>query len=185
MYYLIVVIIMIVFGIYQFWFRAEDIFWNEVILIVVAAFIGFVICATTSKVTHEQYSVKTDLYAINDSIGNNYKMSGSTFLVIGGVSGDSYNSYNVNYAYKDTNGIIRPQQEKFDYKNDKFGYLEDGLNYYERIYEAAYITNSDFAIWFFNVSAEKDKVKDSEKTIDNIFHVPVNSVEKSSDIDLK
>jgi lipopolysaccharide export LptBFGC system permease protein LptF len=151
----------------------------QLVVGVVSVILGFLILAICMTRTTESYSEKKELVSVNDYISTSQKVEGSFFLGIGSINGDSQSVYNVDYAYKDENGIIRPSVQNIE--KSQIGFKEDGLNSLEITYEKTVYGSNKLGEWLFN-----DKKTDGEvKVKDYIFHVPEKSIIKDSKIDLK
>lgn len=177
-FWLLVLILIVSIFINMFTLKDLDVILVLFVSAIIMIIVGFII--NYGEVYEKDYSYKTELYNVNDFIGKEYNISGTSFIFVQANVSES-DTYNITYAYKDENGVIRPKQIKTNF--DKIGYIEDGNSYYEEVHHGKFIIHSDLACKLFGYNDKTQNMEDH--IIDNIFHVPEGSIVKDKKIDLK
>jgi hypothetical protein len=127
----------------------------------------------------ETYSEQTELVALNDYTGYKEKLNGSYFLFFGGISGEKSDTYNIRYAYKDNDGVIRIQSKEMNKNNT--GFIEDNQKALEVKHEKKVMKLNSLGKFLF----KSDWGQWGDFETDYIFHIPKDSIIKDVNIDLK
>lgn len=164
--------------------KKEDKIFNSIGGYIIAILCELVICMITySSVNYsvtENYTVKTDLVALNDYTEMKEKLNGYYFLFLGGIDGEKTDTYNIRYAYKDSNEVIRIQSK--DMQISKVGFIEDDSKEMEVVHEHKYHKLTEIGSLLFK---EPMTEIDTDFETDYIFHIPKDSIIKDVNIDLK
>lgn len=136
----------------------------------------FLWCNTSTKST---YTTKTELVALNDYTGLKEQLNGNYFLFFGSITGEKSDTYNIRYAYKDDNNIIRIKSK--DMNMNHIGFYEDNQNTMEVVHEKNAFELDTLGKFLFKGSM--GNISDVET--DYIFHIPKDSIIKDVNIDLK
>ena len=162
----------------------EDKIFNAIGGFIIAVLCELILCMITySSVNYstiEKYTVKTDLVALNDYTGMKAKLNGYYFLFLGGVNGEKTDTYNIRYAYKDENNVIRIQSK--DMKISKVGFIEDDSKEMDVVHEHKYFQLTELGSFLFKHPMSEI---DTDFETDYIFHIPKDSIIKDVNIDLK
>ena len=131
------------------------------------------------KETISYRSEFTDLIALTDLAENYSESDGYTFLTLGKFESESGTLYKIRYAAKQPNGVIRIATKEMDATN--VGFMEDGTNALEVIYEDKMYTPSKWAkLWL----GDKESTS-APHVVDTIFHIPADSISTVTEIDLQ
>lgn len=151
----------------------------EVVLLIMAVVVCFLLALCKDHKVTETYTTKTELVALNDYTGLKEQLHGNYFLFFGSVDGEKTDTYNIRYAYKDSNNVIRIQSKNMN--KDNIGFYEDDSKVMEVVHEKThYELNAMGKLLFKNPDCGV-----YDKEIDYIFHIPKDSIIKDINIDLK
>lgn len=151
----------------------------EVILIVIAVIVCFFLVLCKDEKVTETYTTKTELVALNDYTGLKDKLNGNYFLFFGSIDGEKSDTYNIRYAYKDDNNVIRIQSKNMN--NKDIGFYEDDSRTMEVVHEKIHYKLNSMGKLLFN-NADSGIY---DKEVDYTFHIPKDSIIKDVNIDLK
>jgi predicted signal transduction protein with EAL and GGDEF domain len=161
-----------------------DFILDTILLDFVYALVSLALCLILvifcdTGITKETYTTKTELVALNDYTGYKDKLSGYYFLFFGQVDGEKSDTYNIRYAYKDDNEVIRIQSK--DLSKDNIGFVEDNT----KIMEITHTKEVDHYNSLGKFLFKGDEIVYSDQETDYIFHIPKDSIIKDINIDLK
>lgn len=164
----------------------DDILFKIIIVVIseiVLFAISFVLCGILywgcNHSTTETYNTQTELVALNDYTGYKDKLNGYYFLFFGGVSSESSSTYDIRYAYKDDNNVIRIQSKTMN--KDNIGFLEDNQKILEIKHDKYVYKLDNLGKFLF-----KEPIGEfGDHETDYIFHIPKDSIIKDVNIDLK
>jgi len=131
-------------------------------------------CNKGNVIEHRDSS---QLVALNDYTGQKSESNGSMFLLIGGYSSSSSDTYNIRYASK-TNGVIKINNMEM---NDKVGFVEDNNNELITIWSQKEYTLNSLGKFLFDspTSSWNKDISGYE------FHILKGSITNEVEIDLK
>jgi len=152
---------------------------SEVLLFITSLVLCFGLYAWSNTSTKSTYITKTELVALNDYTGFKEQLNGNYFLFFGSVNSEKSDTYNIRYAYKDINNIIRIKSK--DMNMNHIGFFEDNQNIMEVVHEKNVFELDSLGKFLFKGSM--GEISDTET--DYIFHIPKDSIIKDVNIDLK
>lgn len=175
----------------EYWNR-EEIFFSTIIISFILCLFGrftiWILDEFNQYKTAEiiTYSEEYELRCLDDYIVNGQKSSSTgTFLICGGYYSsnlETTQTYNIKYIYKNNEGIYKIDGIK-DINIDKVGFVTDGNNTLEKKYKQKVSKHNGIYAWLYN--KETESYYSDTSVIEYIFHIPVNSIIDSKDIDLK
>jgi len=146
------------------------------VISLILCIVTYIVCNYSTK---ETYTTKTELVALNDYTGLKEQLNGNYFLFFGSVNSEKSDTYNIRYAYKDGNNIIRIQSK--DMNMNHIGFYEDNQNIMEVTHEKNTYELNNIGKFLFKGSMGEI----NDKETDYIFHIPKDSIIKDVNIDLK
>lgn len=152
-----------------------------IFIVFIFSSIGFIICGLfANNYEEEQYTTQIELVALNDFTGQESSISGGFFLCVGGFNGSSSDTYNIRYASKDSNNVIKINTMKVD--SNKVGFIEDGNAKVVIKYNTNRCKRSGrIGEWLFG----KCNYTYGDSIIGYEFHVPKGSITNDIKVDLK
>ena len=152
---------------------------SEVLFFLASLVLCFGLYAWSNTSTKSTYTTKTELVALNDYTGFKEQLHGNYFLFFGSINSEKSDTYNVRFAYKDSNDIIRIQSKDMNFKN--IGFYEDNQN----IMEVTHVKNTFELDYLGKFLFKSSMGQISDVETDYIFHIPKDSIIKDINIDLK
>ena len=149
---------------------------TSLMLLILTVIIG--VCTSENITT--TYNTESELVSLNDFSSKESKINGSMFLCVGSLNGSSSDTYNVRYASKDDNEVIKINT--IEVSDDNVGFVMDDNTKIVITYEAKERKFTKLGKWLFGTDSVGTK---EEQTIGYEFHIPKGSIANDIEIDLK
>ena len=157
----------------------DKIIWSSVVLVVFSAVTAGCIFALTFINIETDNSTEIELIAINDYTSDNINIDSYIVLGAGGLNINNSDTYNIRYASKDDNGIIRINT--ITANNDNVCFVEDSITKVIIKSHKWEETGNKINIWLFGDVRPTVIHED----ISYEFHLPKGSITNDIGIDLK
>lgn len=122
----------------------------------------------------------TTITSLRDFTQDYSTASGSSFILVAHYQSESGELYNIRYVTKDENGVSRISTMEIDPLY--VGFMEDGTEKLEVIYEE--VTYSNDGDWRAEL-LDLEPYSPTSKAIDYIFHIPENSIQSTTELNLE